>query len=707
MGLIGLIGTIGGGATALVNYIVSAVDWTKSSNIDDPGTAASVPNSLAFVGADSANLYRTPSGAGNQQKWTWSTWLKLHKLGTTKVLLSAGTTASDVGNLKIQIGTDNKLEVKGGAGTVFGEPNFLFTDCTAWYSICVVVDTTEGTGTDRLRIWINGVEVTSWAARSDFAGSTNYAVNSAVIHSIGRTDLGGTDKTLSDFTLAYNHQADGQALTADSFGEMGDNNVWYPKAYSGAYGTNGWFLQFDDQTSGSTLGNDDSGSGNNFTAENIVAVRSGWSDWSRFTLHNTSVFNNQYPRFYLFDDNETTACATYNGNVANSGYTWSASGVPAFTGTYNFQVRTWGDGGNPQTITVTHAGGTATWVNNTGNEIWNDFGTLTNVSAVKCARLDMGIIHGFKIDGSIVVEDRNFQVDSFTDSPSKYGSGTDGGDIRGNFCTLDPSNNNGTLSRGNLYYTASNYSRTLGTASLTAGKWYWECEVTNKDGTGNGPSFGIAQAGTYNNNYLGNSTDSYCWYSNGLAAANSVILHNNSSTSSWGTHGPFKVCDIVGVAFDADAGTLDYYLNGQHQGEAFNSINVSDYSWMPAISTQATSASSQVCVNFGQRPFTHSPPSGYKPVTTKNAEFPPPVTTSGSYTGNGNADGPFIALNGKPTKITIGGNTPTDGTHIRICSNGFKVITTSSDYNTNTTSYSYTVDTYVPYSVGRAGYMTG
>ena len=55
MGLIGLIGTIGGGATALVNYIVSAIDWTQSSNIDDPGTAPSVPNSLDFLSADSAN----------------------------------------------------------------------------------------------------------------------------------------------------------------------------------------------------------------------------------------------------------------------------------------------------------------------------------------------------------------------------------------------------------------------------------------------------------------------------------------------------------------------------------------------------------------------------------------------------------------------------------------------------------------------------
>ena len=99
-----------------------------------------------------------------------------------------------------------------------------------------------------------------------------------------------------------------------------------------------------------------------------------------------------------------------------------------------------------------------------------------------------------------------------------------------------------------------------------------------------------------------------------------------------------------------------------------------------------------VVLNAGQRAFAYTAPSGFKALCTANLPGTT-ITTSGTYTGNGVADGPFVYLNGVPTAMTIGGNAVTFGTHADKLSNGFKIRTTSTTYNQNANTYSYSITT--------------
>jgi hypothetical protein len=86
--------------------------------------------------------------------------------------------------------------------------------------------------------------------------------------------------------------------------------------------------------------------------------------------------------------------------------------------------------------------------------------------------------------------------------------------------------------------------------------------------------------------------------------------------------------------------------------------------------------------NFGQRPFAYTPPTGFKPLCTANLQPPVAPTASGSFTGNGAVDGPFVWIGGVPTTLTINGNAVTFGTHADKTAGGFKLRTSSASYNT-------------------------
>jgi hypothetical protein len=142
--------------------------------------------------------------------------------------------------------------------------------------------------------------------------------------------------------------------------------------------------------------------------------------------------------------------------------------------------------------------------------------------------------------------------------------------------------------------------------------------------------------------------------------------------------------DVIGIALDLDAGTLVFYKNGVSQGTAFTGLSGTWYPWV------RVDTSGSVCVaNFGQRPFAY-PVSGYKAWCTTNLPEGT-ITTSGTFTGNASADGPFVYLNGVPTAMTINSNAVTFATHADKLSNGFKLRTSSGSYNTaGSNTYSIT-----------------
>ena len=200
--------------------------------------------------------------------------------------------------------------------------------------------------------------------------------------------------------------------------------------------------------------------------------------------------------------------------------------------------------------------------------------------------------------------------DSMVDVPTPYGSDTGaGGEVRGNYCTFNPLFTGGTLANGNLDFSAATAVKTsLSTIALpTSGKWYWEVTVT---AVGNSFQVGIGGALSSGTNYLGSSSDAYAYASN-------AVKYNNGSSTAYGAS--YTTNDVIAVAYDADAGTLVFYKNNTSQGTAFSSLSGT---FFPAVSYGSSSGSGSCTINFGQRAFAYTAPSGFKALCTQNLPTP-------------------------------------------------------------------------------------
>jgi hypothetical protein len=165
-----------------------------------------------------------------------------------------------------------------------------------------------------------------------------------------------------------------------------------------------------------------------------------------------------------------------------------------------------------------------------------------------------------------------------------------------NFCTLNPLElNYVTLSDGNLVVQESGgaWRSIRANFMMPTGQWYWEFEATASGSNYFGG--GISRLSELLNNYVGESTNGY-----GILGFNGNKY--NGGAFNFESNVTFTVGDVIGVAFDADVGTLDYYKNGTHLGTAFTGLTSGDF--FPAFTVR----SSTVKVNFGQLPFKYGPP---------------------------------------------------------------------------------------------------
>ena len=234
------------------------------------GTSAyNLQRSLRFRSSASAYLSRTPGSTGNRQIFTWSGWVKRGTLSTSVGLFSAGQNSTN--NIDaIEFNSSNQIRVYSynSAYLFHYETTAVYRDCSAWYHLVVVVDTTHATAASRVKIYVNGTEVTSFATQVTPTQNTdcNY-FNTTNLHTIGATY---SNSRFFDGYLTEVNFIDGQALIPSSFGSTNAvTGVWQPAKYTGTYGTNGFYLPFTNTTSTTTLGNDFSGNGNNWTTNNI------------------------------------------------------------------------------------------------------------------------------------------------------------------------------------------------------------------------------------------------------------------------------------------------------------------------------------------------------------------------------------------------------------------------------------------------------
>jgi hypothetical protein len=474
-----------------------------------------IERSLRFNSADSAYLNRTPASAGNRKTWTWSGWVKISGLDSTRPLFAAYIGSGSTDNQFFSLFFDGGTLRTSGYSTAYLATTAVYRDPSAWYHIVCSVDTTSATANNRIRLYVNGVEVTVFSTRNNPSQNADLGINQAAQHEIGQN--GGFGSYFSGYMTEINF-IDGQALTPTDFGEFNsDTGVWQPIDYTGTYGTNGFYLPFSDNASTTTLGDDFSGNGN---------------DWT----------------------------------------------------TNNFSVT---------------AGA--------GN-------------------------------------------DSLVDSPTRYGTDTGaGGEVRGNYCTLNPLviGANLTLSNGGLTLVkaSTNTNPTCaGTFGMASGKWYFELTVAAVSGGVTGIMVGVTKSDNSiipADRFLDNTSGWGYFSYNGTKQTNSV---DTAYGNSWTTN------DVIGVAVDADAGKIWFSKNGTFQAsgnpaagtnEAFSGLSGI---LLPAVSGAGSSNSYTVDMNFGQRPFAYTAPSGFKALVTTN--LPTPTIEDGGeyfntvlYTGTGSSLG--------------------------------------------------------------------
>lgn len=229
------------------------------------GGGYTIENSLRFRSSASAYLNRTFGSGGNLKTYTISFWIKRGKLGAQQFAFT-GFNGSINGSIQFTSSDTFEFNVDGGVNYRLTTTQ-VFRDPSAWYHVVCVADTTQATSSNRLKIYVNGVQVTSFGTATYPTLNYDTKFFGAYSHWIGASQI---PSLYTDGYLAEFNAINGQALTPSDFGNYNeDTGVWQPAKYSGTYGTNGFYLPFSDNTNTTTLAEDASGNGNDWTPNNI------------------------------------------------------------------------------------------------------------------------------------------------------------------------------------------------------------------------------------------------------------------------------------------------------------------------------------------------------------------------------------------------------------------------------------------------------
>jgi hypothetical protein len=242
--------------------------------------------------------------------------------------------------------------------------------------------------------------------------------------------------------------------------------------------------------------------------------------------------------------------------------------------------------------------------------------------------------------------------DSLVDTPTPYGVDTGaGGEVRGNYCTLNPLQKGSTvnIANGNLDVsksTAGGAGKILGTVGVSSGKWYAEATMS-----GGGGMPGIAEFTANTSQYPGGDAQSW-GYNNG------GDKYHNGANAAYGAS--FTTNDVIGLALDMDGGSITFYKNGVSQGVAY-STGISGKTITFAGRGDTTTTESW---NFGQRPFAYTAPSGFKALCTQN--LPTPTIGATSMTQAGDYFNPVLYTGNSSSRTITGVGFQPDFTWIKI-----------------------------------------
>lgn len=231
-----------------------------------------VSRSLRFNASDSAFCSRTPAVAGNRRTWTWAGWVKRSGLGAYQRFFA--TLEIGVVQEYLRFENNDTLRLFEAAGNL--TTTQVFRDTSAWFHLVVSVDTTQATSSDRIKLYVNGTQVTSFSTATYPSQNFDTQFNRTIPHYLGSGQVEYFSGYLADI-----HFIDGQQLTPSSFTEVSaTTGQLIPKAYTGTFGTNGFWLKFSDNSAATaaTLGKDYSGNSNNWTPNNLSVTAGSGND---------------------------------------------------------------------------------------------------------------------------------------------------------------------------------------------------------------------------------------------------------------------------------------------------------------------------------------------------------------------------------------------------------------------------------------------
>src|SRR6056300_1306492 len=248
---------------------------TEAANRGSIATGYDIDNSLKFESDNSEYLHRTPSSSGSETTWTASMWVKRTELGSDQVGIGARESASITDFWRFK--SDDKIRFHvynyPSSEVYYADTDAVFRDTSAWYHVVLTLDSTNADGSERLKLFVNGIEQTAnWLGSASESERFKENGQSSFLGQY-KMQIGKATYTNGHYFNGYIAEVnvlDDIAAEPTDFGEYDeDSGIWKPKAYTGSYGTNGFYLDFE---SSGSLGADSSGNGNSFTLNNITSA---------------------------------------------------------------------------------------------------------------------------------------------------------------------------------------------------------------------------------------------------------------------------------------------------------------------------------------------------------------------------------------------------------------------------------------------------
>ena len=265
----------------------------------------------------STYLSRTPSSNGSDTIATFSAWLKKTANGSYEGVFTSYSSTSEYFEINFESGDSLEVRAKVSNSYVLRKiTNRKFRDNSAFYHIVVAIDTTDSTEEDRCKIYVNGTRETSFSTNTNPSSSQDLNFNTTSHeHRVGRDEW--STPAYFDGVMAHVHWIDGTAYQASTFGSTdATSGIWKPKtAPSVTYGTNGFFLKFENS---GAMGTDSSGNSNTFTVvgslkQNVDSPTNLFTTLNKLSTHgnNTLTFGNLRIAF--------TANTSYTNSIGTLG----------------------------------------------------------------------------------------------------------------------------------------------------------------------------------------------------------------------------------------------------------------------------------------------------------------------------------------------------------------------------------------------------